>query len=163
MRHHRRFDWVKFLFIGGPIVLIIAAIGIYAKSLSPYQQLRDQAEKIATNRADLKTVNGFWWYNRDKSYLTVAGQTKKNQSVYVAIQKKTGKVTILNQKSGITRQKAIQQVTQTSAPKKILNASLGKRGSEFVWDIGYLSKSGKLNYVTYSFRSGEQLNAIKNL
>lgn len=79
------------------------------------------------------------------------------------IQKKTGKVTILNQKSGITRQKAIQQVTQTSAPKKILNASLGKRGSEFVWDIGYLSKSGKLNYVTYSFRSGEQLNAIKNL
>lgn len=64
MRHHRRFDWVKFLFIGGLIVLIIAAIGIYAKSLSPYQQLRDQAEKIATNRADLKTVNGFWWYNR---------------------------------------------------------------------------------------------------
>ncbi|KMO45554.1 DUF5590 domain-containing protein [Lacticaseibacillus rhamnosus] len=163
MRHHRRFDWVKFLFIGGLIVLIIAAIGIYAKSLSPYQQLRDQAEKIATNRADLKTVNDFWWYNRDKSYLTVAGQTKKNQSVYVVIQKKTGKVTILNQKSGITRQKAIQQVTQTSAPKKILNASLGKRGSEFVWDIGYLSKSGKLNYVTYSFRSGEQLNAIKNL
>lgn len=46
MRHHRRFDWVKFLFIGGLIVLIIAAIGIYAKSLSPYQQLRDQAEKL---------------------------------------------------------------------------------------------------------------------
>ncbi|VTU69553.1 hypothetical protein AMBR_BLFENHAL_02245 [Lacticaseibacillus rhamnosus] len=35
MRHHRRFDWAKFLFIGGLIVLIIAAIGIYAKSLSP--------------------------------------------------------------------------------------------------------------------------------
>ncbi len=87
MRHHRRFDWAKFLFIGGLIVLIIAAIGIYAKSLSPYQQLRDQAEKIATNRADLKNVNGFWWYNRDKSYLTVAGQTKKNQSVYVVIRK----------------------------------------------------------------------------
>ena len=31
MRHHRRFDWAKFLFIGGLIVLIIAAIGIYAK------------------------------------------------------------------------------------------------------------------------------------
>ena len=116
---HRRFDWVKFFVITGLIVLIIGAIGVYAKSLSPYQQLRGQAEKIATNRANLKTINGFWWYNRDKSYLTVAGNTKKNQAVYVVIQEKT--------------------------------------------DIGYLSKSGKLNYVTYSFRSGEQLNAIKNL
>ncbi|MDN6432369.1 MAG: hypothetical protein L0K22_00815, partial [Lacticaseibacillus paracasei] len=88
---------------------------------------------------------------------------KKNQAVYVVIQEKTGKVNILNQKSGITRQQALQQINQSASPKKILNASLGKRGSEFVWDIGYLSKSGKLNYVTYSFRSGEQLNAIKNL
>lgn len=160
---HRRFDWVKFFVITGLIVLIIGAIGVYAKSLSPYQQLRGQAEKIATNRANLKTINGFWWYNRDKSYLTVAGNTKKNQAVYVVIQEKTGKVNILNQKSGITRQQALQQINQSASPKKILNASLGKRASEFVWDIGYLSKSGKLNYVTYSFRSGEQLNAIKNL
>lgn len=163
MRRHRRFDWLKFSLISGLIVLIIAVIGIFAKSLSPYQQLRSQAERIATNRADLKTVNGFWWYNRDKSYLSVAGRTQKNKSVYVVIQQKTGKVDILNQKSGITRQQAIQQATSANNPKKILNASLGKRGSEFVWDIGYLSKSGKLNYVTYSFRSGEQLNAIKNL
>ena len=77
---HRRFDWVKFFVITGLIVLIIGAIGVYAKSLSPYQQLRGQAEKIATNRANLKTINGFWWYNRDKSYLTVAGNTKKKSS-----------------------------------------------------------------------------------
>ena len=88
---HRRFDWVKFFVITGLIVLIIGAIGVYAKSLSPYQQLRGQAEKIATNRANLKTINGFGEYNRDKSYLTVAGNTKKNQAVYVVIQEKRAK------------------------------------------------------------------------
>ncbi|KRN25489.1 hypothetical protein FC75_GL000404 [Lacticaseibacillus camelliae DSM 22697 = JCM 13995] len=151
--------------IGPAIGLVILAIiiGAYVRALSPLHSVRRQAIAIARKTADVDQVSNFYWDKEDNAYLTVQGTTSKNQPVYVLIRQKTGKVRVTPQRSGISRSTAVAQAQAKFAPRKILNVGMRWRAKKFVWDVGYITKSGKLGYVTYDFKTGSQVNAINNL
>ncbi|WP_054723450.1 cell wall elongation regulator TseB-like domain-containing protein [Lacticaseibacillus nasuensis] len=118
---------------------------------------------IAETKAGVTQVDQFYWDRQRQSYLCVAGTTKDQTRVYVLIRQKTGKVTLLRQAAGISASTARKQAVAAFAPKKVLSVGLSRRGKNVVWDVGYESKSGKLGYVTYDFKTGDQLKAIANL
>ncbi|MCI1985482.1 MAG: DUF5590 domain-containing protein [Lactobacillus sp.] len=163
MRRAHRPTWHRTAWLVAGLVLIAIVLGIYHQGLSPLHQVRDQAISIAEKKAKVQSVSAFYWDRQRESYLTVAGTTTKKQKVYVLIRQKNGRVTVLSQRAGITRQTAISQATASYSPKKILTVGLSKRGKKFVWDVGYRTKSGKLGYVTYDFKSGDELFAVANL
>lgn len=151
--------------IGPAIGLVILAIiiGAYVRALSPLHAVRSQAIAIARKTAHVDQVSNFYWDKEDDSYLLVQGKTNKRQPVYVLIRQKTGKVRVTPQRSGISRSTAIAQAQSKFTPRKILNAGMRWRAKKFVWDVGYVTKSGKLGYVTYDFKTGAQVSAIDNL
>ncbi|MFD1485670.1 DUF5590 domain-containing protein [Lacticaseibacillus baoqingensis] len=163
MRRAHRPTWHRTAWLVAGIVLIVIVLGIYHRGLSPMQQVRRDAITIAEKKAKIQTVDAFYWDRQRESYLTVAGTNTKKKPIFVLIRQKNGRVTILSQHAGISRQTAIAQATASYSPKKILSVGLSKRGKKFVWDVGYRTKSGKLGYVTYDFKSGDELFAVANL
>lgn len=162
MREQNKRKWPQRVALGAIVLVLILIFGIFYRSMHPYNQVRADAEQIATKSADVKNINGFWWNTRDKSYLTVSG-TRKNVPVYVVIAQKTGKVNVVFQESGTTRSSILRKVWSSYSPKRILNAGLRYQKHRLVWDVGYISKSNHLGYVTYDYRTGRMLKAISDL
>ncbi|WP_056950557.1 DUF5590 domain-containing protein [Lacticaseibacillus nasuensis] len=163
MRQARRSKWPQRLALAGGVALILVVVGIYLTALAPLHQVRKEAIHIAETKAGVTQVDQFYWDRQRQSYLCVAGTTKDQTRVYVLIRQKTGKVTLLRQAAGISASTARKQAVAAFAPKKVLSVGLSRRGKNVVWDVGYESKSGKLGYVTYDFKTGDQLKAIANL
>ncbi|WP_407890888.1 DUF5590 domain-containing protein [Lacticaseibacillus sp. N501-2] len=163
MRRANRRQWQKQLWVVVGLVLIAMVLGIYQKGLAPMRAVRKQAISIAEKKAAVQTVSAFYWDKQRDSYVTVAGTTKTKQKVYVLIRQKTGHMNVLRQSSGTSMQQAQAQAIQSYAPKKILSVGLSIRKQKYVWDVGYRSKSGKLGYVTYDFKTGDELFAVANL
>lgn len=163
MRRANRRHWQRQVWIVVGLVLIAVVLGIYQKGLAPMQSVRKQAIRIAEKKANVQTVSAFYWDKQRESYVTVAGTTKNHQKVYVLIRQKTGHLQVLRQTKGISSQAAEAQAIKSYAPKKIISVGLSIRKQKVVWDVGYRSKSGKLGYVTYDFKNGEQLFAVANL
>ncbi|KRO18210.1 cell wall elongation regulator TseB-like domain-containing protein [Lacticaseibacillus saniviri] len=162
MRRQQRPRWRKWLWIL-PVVLLIAGFsGWYYRAQAPRNQLRREAIQIATKQAGLTQVDQFYWFTHGASYLTVAGTTKNKRPVYVLIRQSNGKVVVLNQKDGITPAKARAQAA-TYQPKKILSVTLGERRKQVIWDVSYLDQNGKLGYVSYNFKTGNQVQSIRNI
>lgn len=147
--------------LGWSILAII--IGAYVRALTPLHSVRSQATAIAKRTAGVTQVQNFYWDKEDDAYLTVQGATNQGRKVYVLIRQKTGKVRVVGQTAGIGRGTAIAQAEAKFAPRKILNAGMRWRAKKFVWDVGYVTKSGKLGYVTYDFKTGAQVASIRNL
>ena len=46
------------------------------------QQAKREAVQMAEKYADLKTVDQFYWFNRDKTYFTVTGESNSGEANY---------------------------------------------------------------------------------
>lgn len=163
MRRANRRNWQGKVWVVVGLVLIAVVLGIYQKGLAPMHAVRTQAVSIAKKKAGVQSVSAFYWDKQRDSYVTVAGTTKNNQKVYVLIRQKTGHMDVLRQANGISMQEAEAEAIKSFAPKKIISVGLSIRKQKVVWDVGYRSKSGKLGYVTYDFKNGDQLFAVANL
>ncbi|MFD1317398.1 cell wall elongation regulator TseB-like domain-containing protein [Loigolactobacillus zhaoyuanensis] len=158
MRKH----WKSYSLIGVILVIIVSALFIYHAANKPAVTARREAVTLAKKYGHVTTVDDFYWFNRKQSYLTVAGQTKQ-QPVFVIIAQKGGKITVLNQSSGISRNTALKQVWRTQAPKKVYNATLGLYQKKPVWEIAFADKNGHLGYQTLDFKTGKSVKLIKNI
>lgn len=154
--------WHKWALIAGVIVVVLSILIFFQQALHPYNKLRSQADSIAGRSAKVTKINGFWWNTRDTSYVTVGGQ-RSGHAVYVVIKQKNGAVHVVRQSAGTTRNEALSQAWKQLDPQRVLNASLRYQGKKLVWDVAYKTKQGRLGYVTYSFRTGKQVELIKNI
>ncbi|WP_155287185.1 cell wall elongation regulator TseB-like domain-containing protein [Lacticaseibacillus zhaodongensis] len=162
MREQNKQKWPQRVAVGIVALVLVLIIGIFYRSMHPYNKVRADAENIATKSAQVTNINGFWWNTRDKSYLTVSGK-RKNVPVYVVIAQKTGKVNVVLQESGTTRDQILQKVWSRFSPKRVLNAGLRFDKHRLVWDVGYVDKQNQLGYVTYDYHSGQMLKVISDL
>ncbi|KRM72676.1 hypothetical protein FC34_GL000386 [Lacticaseibacillus brantae DSM 23927] len=145
-------------------MVAIVSLGLWYHHIqSPLNTIRNQAEQIAKDRGKLTTIDDFYWYKHGQSYLAVSGQTAQQKSILVLIRQKDGQVTLLNQKSGISAATAQAQAKSAFKPRKVLDVALGKRKSQVVWDVSFIDSQGKLGYVSYSFKTGNQVRAIRNI
>ena len=163
MRRQQRPTWYRWAWITAAIVLVFSLLLWYHNTQSPLNSVRNQAIAIAKDKGKLTEVDDFYWDNHSQPYYTVAGKTQKQTPIFVLIRQKNGHVTIINQKSGISRQTAMNQAQEYFKPKKILTTALTERKKQLVWDIGFIDSDGKLGYVSYSFKTGNQVRAIRNI
>ncbi|MFC6169128.1 cell wall elongation regulator TseB-like domain-containing protein [Loigolactobacillus jiayinensis] len=159
MRKH----WKSYSLIGVVLLIIVSALLIYHAANKPAVTARREAIALAEKYGHVTTVDDFYWFNHKQSYLTVAGETKQHNAVFVIIAQKGGKITVLNQSSGISRNTALKRVWQTQAPKKVYNATLGLYHKKPVWEISFADKNGRLGYQTLDFKSGKSVKLLKNI
>ena len=88
------------------LIIIVAATMIFIRSNRPMQQAKREAVQMAEKYADLKTVDQFYWFNRDKTYFTVTGESNSGEAIIVIVPESGEKIRVLNQKDGLTEQQA---------------------------------------------------------
>ncbi|QMU07722.1 cell wall elongation regulator TseB-like domain-containing protein [Levilactobacillus suantsaii] len=162
-RRRRPRHWVL---IGVLVVILVLLLGggyLIHRATDPFNQAQTHAEKVARQKGHLTKTTHFYWTNLDTTYYTVAGQNKAKQSVYAIVPKSSkADVTVLKKKDGMSRNVALKRVWQRN-PKKVLSAALSLFNGKPAWQISYLSKSGKLCYLTLQYSNGKVLQQISNL
>ncbi|MDC2830752.1 DUF5590 domain-containing protein [Limosilactobacillus mucosae] len=147
------------------LIILIFLVGwsIYAVGNHPKAEAERQATSIAKRYANLKTRTGFYIYNRENTYYTVAGKNNKGQKILVIVPQKNGSVRIVKQSTGLTKQQALAQVKSNEHPKKVLKAVPGIFNDKVVWEVTYLNQKGNLCYDLINFKTGSFVQQINNL
>lgn len=145
------------------ILIFLFGWGVYAIGNHPRNESRSQAISLAKKYAHLKYPDDFYIYNREHTYYTITGKNQKNQSILVLIAQKGGKIRILKQKNGITKNEALTQIWAKRNPKKVLKIAPGIFNNRPVWEISYLNQKGNLCYELLSFKNGKDIQKIENL
>lgn len=154
--------WKNWIYIGLIAILVAIMITTYQTAQSPYNQIEKEATSIA-KQAGLVNKTGFYQYNRNRTYDTVAGTTKTNHPIYIIIDQKSGHFEKINQSSGLSRNDVLTKVWDQKNPKKVLNVAIGKQKNTLVWEVTYLNQKGDLNYWTLNFKNGKTVQQINNL
>ena len=147
------------------LIILIFLVGwsIYAVGNHPKAEAERQATSIAKRYANLKTRTGFYIYNRENTYYTVAGKNNKGQKILVIVPQKNGSVRIVKQSTGLTKQQVLAQVKSNEHPKKVLKAVPGIFNDKVVWEVTYLNQKGNLCYDLINFKTGSFVQQINNL
>ncbi len=147
------------------LIILIFLVGwsIYAVGNHPKAEAERQATTIAKRYANLKTRTGFYIYNRENTYYTVAGKNNKGQRILVIVPQKNGSVRVVKQSTGLTEQQALAQVKSNEHPKRVLKAVPGIFNDKVVWEVTYLNSKGNLCYDLINFKTGSYVQQINNL
>ncbi|GAY73006.1 cell wall elongation regulator TseB-like domain-containing protein [Lentilactobacillus kosonis] len=162
MKKPNRRIWI----ISGIVVLVILFSGfiIFHQAERPIANAKSEAIEIAQNSAKMEKVTGFYSENLGKhTYYTVAGNDSKGKSIYAIIAKKGGKVTIVNQKAGMTVSQIRNLIEQRQQPKKINSIAITLIKSNPYWIVSYTNKDNKLCFATMSYKTGTIKKLIENI
>lgn len=145
------------------LVVVLVTWSVYAIANHPRAVAQKQATTMAKKYAGLRSASGFYIYNRDWTYYTVAGKNAKGQAILVIVPQKGGDIRILKQAAGLTASQAQNEVKTASHPKKVLKVAMGIFNNKPVWEVTYLNQKGNLCYDLISFTSGKSIQQINNL
>lgn len=159
---HRSMRLVRNLLL---IILLIFLLGwiSYAVANHPRAAARRQAVQIARKYTGLQKTDGFYIYNREKTYYTVAGTNRKGQQILVIVPQKGGNVRVVKQSNGISKNQALTKVWQDEKPKKVLKVAPGVFNDHVVWEVTYQNAHGNLCYDLLKFSNGHLIQQINNL
>ena len=153
--------------VTGVVVLAIAVcltgIGLLVKAQFPYFQARHEATQMAEKYAHVDKVSHFYWYNRNQTYFTIAGQNDKGQNVYVIIPKNGASVNVYSQRAGISAQQAAQVARNNDTVRKVQAPTLGMHAGKPAWEVAYLNKQNEQCYVLLSFKTGKVIQQNKGI
>lgn len=145
------------------LLLLLTILSIYAIANHPRAAAKRQATAVAKQYAHLRRPDGFYVYNREQTYYTVAGQNDQGQPILVIVPQRGGDLRVLKQASGLTAAQARATVQEANQPRRILKVAPGIFNSRPVWEVTYLNRQGNLCYDLINFRSGKFVQQIKNL
>ncbi|GLB46842.1 hypothetical protein WR164_08210 [Philodulcilactobacillus myokoensis] len=160
-KKHNRFILNMILLI--VLVILIGVFIIFHQSQSPFRQIRGEASGIAKRDAGVQKVDNFYISNLNQTYYTVGGTNEKNQHLLVVIAKNGGKVTVLNQKDGLSIDQVKNIITKRDHPQKFFNISPAIYNNQPVWSVGYLNQNKQLCYCKVQFKNGKILQLINNV
>ena len=145
------------------LLVILVTWSVYAVANHPRAAAQKQATAMAKKYAGLKSTSGFYIYNRDQTYYTVAGKNAKGQTILVVVPQKGGDIRVLKQSAGLTASQAKSEVKTADNPKRVLKVAMGIFNNKPVWEVTYLNQKGNLCYDLISFTSGKSIQQINNL
>ncbi|AQW22069.1 hypothetical protein PL11_009130 [Lentilactobacillus curieae] len=145
------------------LIVLFSVFIVFHQAEKPMVTAKSEALQIAQKYAGIKNVNGFYNSNLGKTYYSVSGNDKRGKAIYVVIAKKGGKVTIIDQKSGLTADQIKQSIENTKKPKKINGIAITLKKSKPYWVVSYVNKSGKLCFATTDFKTGKIKKLIANI
>ncbi|PAK87143.1 hypothetical protein B8W96_10800 [Lentilactobacillus parakefiri] len=168
MQRHRRVkkqSYVKISWIVISIILILcfSFFIILHTAERPMTIARGQTETIAKKYAGLKKVDSFYTSNLGKTYYSVSGVDRKNQSVYVIVAKKGGTVNVINSSSGISEQQAKNVIQRQKHPAKLNGIGLTLISNRPYWVVSYMNSKNRLCFTTISFKNGTIYKSIENI
>ncbi len=145
------------------LIIIVGATMIFIRSNRPMQQAKKEAVQMAEKYADLKTVDQFYWFNREKTYFTVTGENNTGEAIIAIVPKSGEKVRVLNQKDGLTEQQ-VEKLFESDHPKLIFEkANLGIYQDQTAWEITAKDEQGEIHYYLLAFKDGEEIKVIKKI
>lgn len=156
-RNHKR-GWII-----GIIVAILVLVGVYLVAVMPRISVQQQSEQIATKAANLTETTDFMTFHRQQTYYTVAGRNRQNQSVYVVINGKTGKIKTYFGKDSLSKSQIKARVQKNYRYRKIYGINLGLSQGKPVWEIVMKNQNNKLSYLLLNYHNGKQVSLIDNL
>lgn len=145
------------------LVLIFGVTFITTRSLSPYKEAEAATIELAERRADLAKADDFYWYNDVETYFTITGTDTEGTPIVVIVQQDGGAIEVFEEEEIISKQEAIQVAYDEEEPVKILEARIGIKDEEPVWEVSYRQETGHVGYVYVSLTSGEWLQTTKNI
>lgn len=145
------------------LVVVVSSIIIYIRSTNPMTQAEKEAIEIAQKSANLTSVNEFYSFNRKESYFSVTGKDKDGNELVVIIPQAGEKVTVLNQKDGMSEEQIRQVIATDYSNEKIQKISLGMFNDQPAWEIATKNAKGNLSYYVLSFEKAEELSAIRDI
>lgn len=153
----------KSIILGSIIIIIFGLFAVYNYVQRPKNQAQKEAYALAKKYAKVDQPDTFYWFNRKKTYFTVAGKNHSGQKVYVIIAKNGAKINIYEQKKGYTQAEITKLVQRLRHPKKITNIALGMYNNKPTWEVTYRNQSNKLCYDLIAFKTGKVLKTIQNI
>lgn len=156
--------WI-WLTIIGLFVLIGIGINIYLNAVEPAKEAKLMAIDVAKAEADIIQVDDITIYNGSKTYFVVKGKDSSGDSLIVWIPEdnENEQVVVKEEAEGISKQEAIERLSERKQPEKIISVKLGMENRIPLWEIFYRSKNDLINYYYVDFETGEWLKDIQNL
>ena len=152
-------NWIIFT-----VVFILSFLVVW-KADAPFNDMEQKAEQFALETKALAVVSDSYVYNGDKPYVTVFGVDEygKEKAIFVPINLEEKAMQEVFLEDGISEEKALAIFKEDTSSKEILHTKLGFEEAGAVWEITYISDTGKLNYVYLLFEDGNWWKRILNL
>lgn len=145
------------------LVLVFGVTLILTRSLSPYNQAKAETTELASQKADLRDAEDFYWFNGNETYFTITGSNSEGTPIVVIVHQDGGEIKVLNEEDTISKERAIQLTVQRETPNKILEARIGQYNDTPVWEVSFELENRSIGYATFSLTSGEWVRTVKNI
>ncbi|GCF92915.1 peptidase [Enterococcus florum] len=147
--------------IGAIFAVLVVVTMLLIRANQPRQQAKNEAIQIAKQQTNLKTVENFYWFNREKTYFTVVGQDAEGKELAVIIPKSDQQIHVVKLSEGLSEKSARDRVSQEQPDLSIKQAALGLFEDQAVWEVTGKAANGSIEYYLLSFKDGQTINVIK--
>ncbi|ATF41159.1 hypothetical protein CO680_03485 [Weissella paramesenteroides] len=163
--HGRRGKRLRHWLLGILMFLFIILIGvsILGEAQKPVDTAKERVTKIAKQSNKLTSVSKFYRISRQKVYYSAVGENKKHQKVGVIVQGKSDKLTTINMTDGLSEKQVKKLANKQFHPKKVTSIGLALYKQVPVWQLTFVDKDNNLNFITYQFSDGKQVQTIRHL
>jgi uncharacterized protein YpmB len=143
------------------LFLFVSFFLLFLRAHQPMFVAKKQTIAIAKSIVGMQKIKKFYHFTRKNTYYSVEGLDTKNRKVYVIVPKSGSKVTIIEKNQGITEEKAISLVKNSTS--KVLFNNIGIYDNKPVWEIVTKSDLKNYNYYLLDFKTGEYVKEMKNI
>ena len=154
---------ILLVIIAALLVIIVSGIIVFIRSTNPMTQAKKEAIKIAQKSANLTSIEEFYAFNRKETYFSVVGKDKTGTELAVIIPKAGDKITVLEQKNGVSEGQIRQIIATDYSNEKIKKIGLGMFDKKPAWEIVTQNGNGNLSYYVLSYDKAEELSAIRDI
>lgn len=158
-------NWITFISVFFVSLALVITIIVVWNADAPFADIEKQAEKLAIEQGHIVDVTSSYTYNGQSSYVTIFGVDENGDEKAVFVPKSLEEEFIQEVlvKDGITKEQALDVLSDEAGVKELLHAKLGFEKPGAVWELTYLNDQGQLNYVYILHSNGEWWKRILNL
>lgn len=161
----RRRHWSRLFFIwfGVFIALFAIILAYFYFSLTPVRNSEGEIKNIVRQKTDITQQETFLISNRNDTYFSVIGKTKNGTEKVALIKNGSKYVETFKRSSGMSNEALNKLLNEKYKVKHIYSIAISKYKGTVVWEIAYLSKNNKLNYLTLDFKTGKVYREITGI
>lgn len=148
--------FITAIFIGVTVALLLR---LYHVTLADEFEWQNIASEIATEKANLVSINDVEFFHGKKSFQIVFGKDENGESVIVWVEESAENPFVLIKKAndGWTKAMVKDQIIQNRQPKKILDVRLGMKEKNPLWEATYIDQEDRFTYYYLDFETGSFL------
>lgn len=158
-------NWITFISVFFVSLALVITIVVLWNADAPFSDIEQQAEALAIEQGYIAEATSSYAYNGQNSYVTVFGidDNGDEKAIFVPTSLEEKFIQEVLVESGITKEQALDVLSDEGDVKKLLHAKLGFEKPGAVWELTYVDADDQLNYVYILHKNGEWWKRILNL